>query len=214
MTDRSAAPPAPTDSDALLVERAAAGDHRAYELLVIKYQRKIERLIGRMVRDPDFDRYWRKMSLVNEKRIVIQLRELGLTRHFRKLGYSVGGLHSWREVVQFLLTLDDEQMMRDILHHQAQVNRKDSRLLDPLLADPTLSALQIRDMLRERIDNTELLVFSTALHPAVMTSLGFPFLKKQRVEMMVGKRAKMIELGLHAAYPEPIRREVEMWDKR
>ena len=47
-----------------------------------------------------------------------------------------------------------------------------------------------------------------------MTSLGFPFLKKQRVEMMVGKRAKMIELGLHAAYPEPIRREVEMWDKR
>ena len=31
---------------------------------------------------------------------------------------------------------------------------------------------------------------------------------------MVGKRAKMIELGLHAAYPEPIRREVEMWDKR
>ena len=53
MTDRSAAPPAPTDSDALLVERAAAGDHRAYELLVIKYQRRIERLIGRMVRDVD-----------------------------------------------------------------------------------------------------------------------------------------------------------------
>ena len=53
MTDRPAAPPAPTDSDALLVERAAAGDHRAYELLVIKYQRRIERLIGRMVRDVD-----------------------------------------------------------------------------------------------------------------------------------------------------------------
>jgi RNA polymerase sigma-70 factor, ECF subfamily len=39
------------DSDAMLVERAAAGDQRAYELLVIKYQRRIERLIGRMVRD-------------------------------------------------------------------------------------------------------------------------------------------------------------------
>ncbi len=30
-----------------------AGDQRAYELLVIKYQRRIERLIGRMVRDVD-----------------------------------------------------------------------------------------------------------------------------------------------------------------
>ena len=53
VTEPAAAPPAPSDSDALLVERAAAGDHRAYELLVIKYQRRIERLIGRMVRDVD-----------------------------------------------------------------------------------------------------------------------------------------------------------------
>ena len=30
-----------------------AGDQRAYELLVIKYQRRIERLIARMVRDTD-----------------------------------------------------------------------------------------------------------------------------------------------------------------
>ncbi len=63
-------PPAPTDSDAQLVERAVAGDHRAYELLVIKYQRRIERLIGRMVRDVDlvqdiaqetFIRAWRAL---------------------------------------------------------------------------------------------------------------------------------------------------------
>jgi RNA polymerase sigma-70 factor (ECF subfamily) len=36
-----------------LVERTVAGDLRAYDLLVIKYQRRIERLIGRMVRDSD-----------------------------------------------------------------------------------------------------------------------------------------------------------------
>jgi RNA polymerase sigma-70 factor (ECF subfamily) len=41
------------DSDQPLVERAAADDKRAYELLVIKYQRRIERVIGRMVRDVD-----------------------------------------------------------------------------------------------------------------------------------------------------------------
>lgn len=50
------APPTPTnsnDTDQMLVERTVAGDHKAFELLVIKYQRRIERLIGRMVRDTD-----------------------------------------------------------------------------------------------------------------------------------------------------------------
>ena len=46
-------PPPADDSDALLVQRAVAGDARAFELLVIKYQRRIQRLIGRMVRDTD-----------------------------------------------------------------------------------------------------------------------------------------------------------------
>lgn len=41
------------DSDVMLVERTVAGDQGAYELLVIKYQRRIQRLIGRMVRDVD-----------------------------------------------------------------------------------------------------------------------------------------------------------------
>lgn len=42
-----------TDTDAMLVQRATAGEARAFELLVIKYQRRVERLIGRMVRDVD-----------------------------------------------------------------------------------------------------------------------------------------------------------------
>jgi RNA polymerase sigma-70 factor (ECF subfamily) len=58
------------DTDQLLVERSLTGDERAYELLVIKYQRRIERLIGRMVRDVDlvpdltqetFVRAWRAL---------------------------------------------------------------------------------------------------------------------------------------------------------
>lgn len=44
--------PAP-NSDSLLVQRCLDGDKRAFDLLVIKYQRRVERLIGRMVRDVD-----------------------------------------------------------------------------------------------------------------------------------------------------------------
>ena len=46
--ERSAA-----DPDRPLVERAQRGDVRAFEMLVLKYQRRVERLIARMVRDVD-----------------------------------------------------------------------------------------------------------------------------------------------------------------
>lgn len=38
--------------DQQLVERAQQGDKRAFELLVVKYQRKLARLLSRLVRDP------------------------------------------------------------------------------------------------------------------------------------------------------------------
>jgi RNA polymerase sigma-70 factor (ECF subfamily) len=40
------------DADAKLVARVQQGDKRAYDLLVLKYQRKIMRLLSRMVREP------------------------------------------------------------------------------------------------------------------------------------------------------------------
>jgi len=40
------------DIDAELVARAQAGDKRAFELLVSKYQRRIARLLTRLIRDP------------------------------------------------------------------------------------------------------------------------------------------------------------------
>jgi RNA polymerase sigma-70 factor, ECF subfamily len=41
------------DVDQQLVERVQRGDQAAFEMLVVKYQRRVERLIGRMVRDVD-----------------------------------------------------------------------------------------------------------------------------------------------------------------
>ncbi|AEC20229.1 RNA polymerase sigma factor RpoE [Pusillimonas sp. T7-7] len=40
------------DVDAELVARVQRGDKRAFDLLVLKYQRKIMRLLSRMIRDP------------------------------------------------------------------------------------------------------------------------------------------------------------------
>lgn len=70
----SSPPTSPADSDLQLVERTVAGDQRAYELLVIKYQRRIERLIGRMVRDSDLVQDIAQETFIRAYRALHQFR--------------------------------------------------------------------------------------------------------------------------------------------
>ncbi len=62
------------DADALLVERVKRGDVRAFEMLVVKYQRRIERLIGRMVRDTDLVQDIAQESFIRAYRAIPQFR--------------------------------------------------------------------------------------------------------------------------------------------
>lgn len=64
----------PLDTDAMLVERTVAGDQKAYELLVIKYQRRIQRLIGRMVRDVDLVEDIAQETFIRAYRALAQFR--------------------------------------------------------------------------------------------------------------------------------------------
>ncbi|HEY6511962.1 MAG TPA: RNA polymerase sigma factor RpoE [Burkholderiaceae bacterium] len=64
----------PHDADRALVERAQAGDSRAFEMLVVKYQRRIERLISRMVRDVDLVHDVAQESFIRAYRALPQFR--------------------------------------------------------------------------------------------------------------------------------------------
>ena len=63
-----------SDTDLMLVERTVAGDQKAFELLVIKYQRRIERLIGRMVRDVDLVEDIAQETFIRAYRALAQFR--------------------------------------------------------------------------------------------------------------------------------------------
>jgi RNA polymerase sigma-70 factor (ECF subfamily) len=62
------------DADSLLVERAKRGEMRAFEMLVVKYQRRVERLIGRMVRDSDLVQDIAQESFIRAYRALPQFR--------------------------------------------------------------------------------------------------------------------------------------------
>ncbi len=74
MTPTPPEPPTSADTDLMLVERTVAGDQKAYELLVIKYQRRIERLIGRMVRDVDLVQDIAQETFIRAYRALAQFR--------------------------------------------------------------------------------------------------------------------------------------------
>lgn len=72
MSEPLAQPPSSSDWD--LVQRTVAGDQRAYGLLVLKYQRRIQRLIGRMVRDVDLVEDIAQETFVRAYRALPQFR--------------------------------------------------------------------------------------------------------------------------------------------
>jgi len=63
-----------TDSDLALVQRVQRGDVRAFDLLVIKYQRRVERLIGRFVRDTDLVQDLAQEAFIRAYRALPQFR--------------------------------------------------------------------------------------------------------------------------------------------
>src|SRR5688572_10036412 len=65
---------ADSDADALLVDRVRRGDTAAFEMLVVKYQRRIERLIARMVRDTDLVQDIAQETFIRAYRAIPQFR--------------------------------------------------------------------------------------------------------------------------------------------
>ena len=63
-----------SDADAPLIERVKAGDVKAFEMLVVKYRRRIERLIGRMVRDVDLVQDIAQETFIRAYRAIGQFR--------------------------------------------------------------------------------------------------------------------------------------------
>lgn len=97
----------------MLVQRTLAGEQRAYELLVMKYQRRVERLIGRMVRDSD---------------LVQDIAQETFIRAYRALAQFRGDAQFYTWLYRIAVNTAKKQLMelkRDPLVYQSQLNSGD-----------------------------------------------------------------------------------------
>lgn len=105
--------PPPPDSDVMLVQRTLAGEKKAFDLLVIKYQRRVERLIGRMVRDVD---------------LVPDIAQETFIRAYRALGQFRGDAQFYTWLYRIAVNTAKKQLLelkRDPLIFQSQMRSND-----------------------------------------------------------------------------------------
>ncbi len=97
----------------MLVQRTLGGEQRAFELLVIKYQRRVERLIGRMVRDSD---------------LVQDIAQETFIRAYRALAQFRGDAQFYTWLYRIAVNTAKKQLMelkRDPLIFQSQMKTQD-----------------------------------------------------------------------------------------
>jgi len=145
------AEPTSPDNDALLVDRVKQGDVRAFEMLVVKYQRRIERLIGRMVRDVDLVQDIAQETFIRAYRAIPQFR--GESQFYTWL-YRIAvntAKKTLGDLKRDLLVTESARAGRD--EDGDETSRVENELTDGETPDALLASKQIANAVNSAIED-------------------------------------------------------------
>ena len=146
--DKSSTTVSSGDSDAQLVERAVAGDQKAFELLVIKYERRVQRLIGRMVRDVDLVEDIAQETFIRAYRALAQFR--GAAQFYTWL-YRI----AVNTAKKFLMDLKRNPTVSENFFKSAdddETSRVENELTSPETPEAVLASKEIAEMVNSAMD--------------------------------------------------------------
>lgn len=182
----------------------ARGQSRSY--LQSYYYRFGEKVL----RDPFFAQYWRKMPLIDHKHSVVRRFERKLTRHFSRRGFRIEALIQWDRVIGELLALDDD-LLATYLAYQCGVSpaeRARAAGLPDRGANPVAWRREVEALIRAR----RVFVNLTELHPQLLSRLGVPFLKKARTSACITQRRTLLAGNGVAGYSAEVADEIAARD--
>jgi RNA polymerase sigma-70 factor, ECF subfamily len=137
------------DADAPLIERVKRGDVKAFEMLVVKYQRRIERLIGRMVRDVDLVPDIAQETFIRAYRAIPQFR--GDSAFYTWL-YRIAVNTAKKALVELKrdpLVTDASRASRD---DDDETSRSENELSDSETPDAVLASKQVATAVNAAIE--------------------------------------------------------------
>lgn len=139
------------DADALLVDRVKQGDMRAFEMLVVKYQRRIERLIGRMVRDVDLVQDIAQETFIRAYRAIPQFRgESAFYTWLYRIAVNTAK-KTLGELKRDVLVTESARLGRD--EDGEETSRVENELTDGETPDALLASKQIAAAVNSAIED-------------------------------------------------------------
>ncbi len=136
MTERELLP----DVDAPLIDRVKQGDVKAFEMLVVKYQRRVERLVARMVRDVDIVQDITQETFIRAYRAIPQFR--GESAFYTWL-YRIAVNTAKKALLQLKrdpLVTESARLSRD---DEDETSRVENELTDGETPDAVLASKQV-----------------------------------------------------------------------
>lgn len=166
---------------------------------------------GRILTDPDFEKYWREMPVSNTRYTVIRKCEMRLTETFRSKGYTVGVLCDDVSATPVLKDLSEAELRDVVAYVNSDLLRHAPKF--KTLTEQLESQNDWQVELNNLVSSGRLTVPFLILHPAVMVRrCRAPILKKNRDGYYVSQRKEIARLGLLSELNDTVAAEVSGWD--
>ena len=170
------------------------------------------RFSRRLVASPEFESYWRELTLTDNKFMVVRQCEIKLTNTFCSSGFSLGYLFSYSSVQKAILALTDAEL-QELLRYQVKVETRLAPVLAPLIAKGH-SDSECRARVEDLVGEGRLGNYFLSNHPLVLLrELGSPILKKDRQPMYQLQRQELFRCGLSQNFSQPLQDELAGWDE-
>lgn len=131
----------------------------------------------KLLASKDFAVFWRHLLLSSNREWTIRNCEVQMTVHFRKLGYSLDARWGFESLGSVLDQLSDDEL-KDLLRLEAELERKRAPTIEALIA--THGSPTWRADVTAFVDSRKFRKQIMLLHPAALSRMNFPFMKKSR----------------------------------
>lgn len=163
------------------------------------------------VSDPRFLRFWQKLPLYSDKRMVIRKCEIALAGHFSKRGCSVDALVKPKDILLAGHSLTDAEFLTVAQYHTTTSLRGRSIFGSIIKMSPSESGW--KEARRKCIEHSRFKYYFIDAHPIILFGkLRAPFLKKSREFHYYPQRDAVIGLGYDSSFDTVIREEIRHWN--
>jgi lipopolysaccharide biosynthesis protein len=162
----------------------------------------------RILHSKDFEDFWTRLPLSNNREWTIRRSEMGLTNYFRSRGYSVGARWDFDRVAEVLPTLTELEL-KDILEFESKLDLQRLQRITTLLEG--YGQVDWRQSVIDYINSEHFRKFILLLHPVAQRKMNFPFVKKSREHYYTVHRPTFVKVLGDQCLPEVLS-EMSTWD--